>query len=220
VVRFKREIVVLILHMTYKYYKDYKVNQSTLRILALFKHNPENQLYLREIAREIQIDPKAVKLQLDRLEKQNILTSKQRGKNKEYNLNRHNYLTSQYLIVAEASKTTEYLATNFEIKKLLSEKAHDLGKTALLFGSFAKGNMTKDSDIDILAINEKRIETKDFFEMGNLLNREINIKCISEEQFIDGLINNDPLIAEVVANHIVLKGTDNICSILWDYYTR
>ncbi len=206
--------------MTYKYYKDYKVNQSTLRLLALFKHNPKNQLYLREIAREIQVDPKAVKRQLDRLEKQNVLTSKQRGKNKEYNLNKDNYLTSQYLIVAEASKTTEYLATNFEVKKLLSEISHDLGKTALLFGSFAKGNMTQDSDIDILVINGKRIEKTAFWEIGNLLNREINVKCIAEEQFVDGLITNDPLIAEVVANHIVLKGIDNICSILWDYYTR
>ena len=48
--------------------------------------------------------------------------------------------------------TIEYLDNNFEVKKLVSETTGNLGKTALLFGSFAKGNMTQESDIDILII--------------------------------------------------------------------
>ena len=55
-------------------------------------------------------------------------------------------------MLAECFLTIEYLDNNFEVKKLVSETADNLGKTALLFGSFAKGNMTQESDMDILII--------------------------------------------------------------------
>ena len=116
--------------------------------------------------------------------------------------------------------TIEYLDNNFEVKKLVSETTGNLGKTALLFGSFAKGNMTQESDIDILIIGDSKPDLSVFKEMGSLLSREISIKYVSEKQFSDGLTNNDPLIAEVVDNHIILKGIDNLCNMLWRYYAK
>lgn len=209
-------IVVLLLHMLYKYH----INQTTLRILGLFRSNYKISLYLREIARAVQVDAKAVKLHLNRLEKANIITSIQKGKNREYSLNLRNYLTLQYMILSEALMTVEYLSSNFEVKKLVSETTESLGKTVILFGSFAKGNMTRESDIDILVISEKKTNLSSFKEVGSLLNREISVKCMSEEQFSNGLVINDPLIAEVVADHIILKGIDNVCNMLWGYYAK
>jgi len=207
--------------MLYKYYdKQTIINQTSLKILALFTTNYKTSRYLREIARETQVDVKAVSIQLNRLEKTNILTSIQKGKNKEYSLNLSNYLTLYYLALAECLVTIEYLDNNFEVKKLVSETTGNLGKTALLFGSFAKGNMTQESDIDILIINDSKPDLSVFKEMGSLLSREISIKYVSEKQFSDGLTNNDPLIMEVVANHIILKGIDNLCNMLWRYYAK
>jgi predicted nucleotidyltransferase len=209
-------IVVLLLHMLYKYH----INQTTLKILSLFRSNYKTSLYLREIAREIQVDAKAVSLQLNRLEKTNILTSIQKGKNKEYSLNLGNYLTLYYIVLAEDFVTIEYLDRNFEVKKLVSETADKLGKIAMLFGSFAKGNMTQESDIDILIIDDKKPNLSVFKEVGSLLSREISIKCMSEEQFSNGLANKDPLTLEVAVNHIILKGIDNVCNMLWRYYAK
>ncbi len=207
--------------MLYKYYNGQaNINQTTLKILALFRTNYRTAFYLREISREIQVNVKAVSLQLSKLEKTNILTSTQRGKNREYRLNLGNYNTFYYLVLAESLITIEYLNENFEIKKLLSETTDSLGKTALLFGSFAKGNMTPESDIDIMIINDHEPDLSAFVEIGNLLNRKISIKHVSEKQFSNGLENRDPLIAEVVANHITLKGIDNLCNLLWHYYAK
>jgi predicted nucleotidyltransferase len=207
--------------MLYKYYnKQTIINQTSLKILGLFTTNYKTSRYLREIARETQVDVKAVSIQLNRLEKTNILTSIQKGKNKEYSLNLSNYLTLYYLALAECFVTIEYLDNNFEVKKLVSETTGNLGKTALLFGSFAKGNMTQESDIDILIIGDSKPDLSVFKEMGSLLSREISIKYVSEKQFSDGLTNNDPLIAEVVDNHIILKGIDNLCNVLWRYYAK
>jgi predicted nucleotidyltransferase len=202
--------------MLYKYH----INQTTLKILSLFRSNYKTSLYLREIAREIQVDAKAVSLQLNRLEKTNILTSIQKGKNKEYSLNLGNYLTLYYIVLAEDFVTIEYLDRNFEVKKLVSETTDKLGKIAMLFGSFAKGNMTQESDIDILIIDDKKPNLSVFKEVGSLLSREISIKCMSEEQFSNGLANKDPLTLEVAVNHIILKGIDNVCNMLWRYYAK
>jgi predicted nucleotidyltransferase len=207
--------------MLYKYYnKQTLINQTSTKVLALFTTNYKTSCYLREIARETQVDVKAISIQLNRLEKTNILTSIQKGKNKEYRLNLNNYLTQYYLVLAECFLTIEYLYNNFEVKKLVSETADNLGKTALLFGSFAKGNMTQESDMDILIIGDSKPDLSVFKEIGNLLSREINIKYVSEKQFSNGLENNDPLIMEAVANHIVLKGIDSLCNMLWRHYAK
>lgn len=57
-------------------------------------------------------------------------------------------------------------------------------------------------------------------EVGSLLSREINVKYASEKQFLNGLASNDPLMAEVVASHVTLKGIDNMCGVLWRKYAR
>ncbi len=121
-------------------------------------------------------------------------------------------------MLAEGLVTIEYLERNFEIKKLVSEANDILGRTALLFGSFAKGNMTPESDIDILIIGDSKPDLGPLREVGSLLSREINVKYASEKQFLNGLASNDPLIAEVVADHITLKGIDNLCNLLWQYW--
>ena len=62
--------------MLYKYYnKQTIINQTSTKILALFTTNYKTSRYLREIARETHVDVKAISIQLNRLEKTNILTS-------------------------------------------------------------------------------------------------------------------------------------------------
>ena len=64
-------IVVLILHMLEKY----NINQTTLRILGLYRNDYKNPLHLREISRRTEVDVKSVQLQVRGLEKVNILSS-------------------------------------------------------------------------------------------------------------------------------------------------
>ena len=202
--------------MSYNYY----INQTTLKILGLFRNDYKTSFYLREIARNVHVDAKAVGLQLNRLEQVNIVKSLQKGKNKEHTLNLNNFLTLYYLILAETFTTLEYLNRNFEIKKLVGETTEKMGKTAILFGSFAKENMTKESDIDILIIDNEKSDLTILKELGNLLSREVNVKLMSEEQFTNGLVIKDPLVQEIAANHIILKGIDNYCNMLWRYYAK
>jgi predicted nucleotidyltransferase len=200
--------------------KKYNINQTTLKILLLYASDYKKSLHLREIARETRVDVKAVQLQLKRLEKINVLSSIVKGRNKEYRLNLNNLMTKYYMMLAETFASIVYLGKNFLIKKIISEVGNHVEGAILLFGSFAKGQITKKSDIDLFFIAEKKLDRSVVSEAGNLVGREISVKSASRRQFLKGLEDGDPLIREVVSNHIVLKGVDDFCEIMWRYHAR
>ncbi len=193
------------------------ITQTTLRILALYNDNYKKTLYLREIARKTKTDVNTTYPQLNKLEEMNILSSTIKGKNKEYVLNVDNLIAKYYIIMAEIFTTIRYLQKNFVIKKVMTELDSQIDAPIILFGSFVKGGFTKESDIDLFVIGQKR-KSKVVLEIGELVGRAVNIKFVDASKFLSGLKNNDPLINEVISNHIVLKGTDKFCDIMWRYY--
>ena len=200
--------------------EKYNINQTTLKILALYRNNYNVSLHVREISRKTNVDVKAVQLQLKRLEGSNILSSTLKGKNKEYRLNLSNLTAKHYMTMAEAFSTIIFLSKNFMIKKTASETGDKIDGIMLLFGSFAKGSATKKSDIDIFVITNKKFDKSAIDEVGAIIGRKISIKSSTKKQFLDGLKNSDPLISEVALNHITLKGIDDFCGILWDFFAR
>jgi len=200
--------------------EEYNINQTTLKILALYTNDYRKSLHLREIARETKVDVKAVQLQLKRLEKINVLSSIIKGRNKECSLNLDNSIIKYYMIMAETFSSIIYLRKNFLIKKVVNEIGNQIEGVIVLFGSFAKGQTTKESDIDLFAISDKKLNMSAVREAGKLVGRSISVKSASKRQFMKGLKENDPLISEVVSNHVILKGVDDFCDIIWRYHAR
>ena len=174
---------------------------------------------MRAIARETDIDVKAIQMQLKRLENINVLSSTLKGRNKEYSLNLNNSITNYYIMLAETFSSINYLERNFLIKKIISEVKDRIEGVIILFGSFVKGEATKESDIDMFVLTEK-INKDAFTEVSNLIGREINVKSTNKKEFLRGLEDSDPLIMEVILNHIILKGIDDFCDIMWRYYAK
>ena len=199
--------------------EEYNINQTTLKILGLYAGDYQKSFHLREIARETGVDVKTIHLQLKRLEKMNILSSTMKGRNKEHSLNLRNLAAKYYMVMAETLASVRFLQDNFVIKKVAGE-IDAVPSIVLLFGSFAKGRATKDSDIDLFVITDKRIDRNMMMEKGDLIGRAINIKSCTQAQFMKALQDRDPLILEVVSDHIVLKGVDEFCGILWRYHAR
>jgi predicted nucleotidyltransferase len=197
--------------------EEYNITQTTLKILGLYANNYKKSLHLREISREIKADVKTTQLQLKKLEKANILSSVTKGRNKEYTLNLRNITTKYYVNMAEIFASVIYLKKNFIIKKVISEIDNKIDGVIILFGSFVKGGYTKESDIDLFVITEKKIDRSLILKTTNLIRHEINIKSTNGQQFLNGMKNGDPLISEVISNHIILKGADSFCDMLWGY---
>jgi hypothetical protein len=200
--------------------EKYNINQTTLKILGLYSNDYSKSLHLREIARETSVDVKAIQLQLKRLEKLNLLSSTLKGRNKEYSLNFNNSVTKYFMIMAETFASINYLGKNFLIKKVSDEIGNQIEGIIVLFGSFAKGQATRESDIDLFVINGKTVDRGAVRETGSIVGRSISVKSASKRAFVHGLRENDPLIREVVSDHIILKGVDDFCEILWRYHAR
>lgn len=198
--------------------EEYNITQTTLKIIGLYADNYKKSIHIREIARKTNIDVKSIQLQLKKLERINVLSSILKGKNKEYTLNLNSVITKYYLIMAEGFISVIYLKKHFLIKKIIDEIDKKIDDPLILFGSFVKGGHTKESDIDIFVISEKKIDKRMVLETSDLVNRDINIKSSNKTQFFSGLQNKDPLISEVVSNHVILKGIDPFCEIMWRYH--
>ena len=200
--------------------ENYYINQTTIKILALFRTDYETAIHVREIARNIQTDTKTVGIHLNRLENINVLKSTIRGRNKEYQLNLDNPVTKYYVILAETYTTITYLEGNYLIKKLTGEILDRIDGTVILYGSYAKGEATEDSDIDLLVITDKKIDRKAISETGKIMAKEINIKETNSVLFQEGVKENDPLISEVIKNYIVLEKIDSFVKAMWRYYVE
>ena len=197
--------------------KEYNINQTTLKIMSLYSNDYKKSLHIRQVAREIDIDVKACFLQLAKLEKNGILSSASNGRNKEYSLNLINYTTKQFLGMAEAFTAASFLLNNFVIKKLVTDLSGRINGTVVLFGSYAAGKQVKESDIDLLVIKSDRRSAISIEDESRLLGVEIDLKSTTEKEFLTGLEKSDRLLNEVVLNHVVLKGTDTFCDLMWEY---
>jgi len=198
--------------------EEYNITQTTLKILGLYTDDYKKSLHLREIARETNVDVKAIQIQMRKLEKISVLSSATRGRNKEYTLNLINIVTKYYLNMAEIFASVICLKKNFLIKKVISEIENKIDGSVILFGSFVKGGNTKESDVDLFVITEKKPDRNLASKTSDLINRNISIKSATSQQFLNGLKSRDPLITEVISNHIVLKGADTLCGIMWRHY--
>ena len=97
--------------------EKYSINKTTIRILGLFLGDYRRSMHVREIARDVGVDVKAVGLQLRRLENINVLSSIIKGRNKEYRLKLDNLVAKYYMILAETFASIRFLEKNFLIKK-------------------------------------------------------------------------------------------------------
>ncbi len=196
----------------------YNITQTTLKLVELYANDYTKALHLREIARETRVDVKAIHLQLRKLERISILSSTTRGRNKEYSLNLDNIVTRYYLIMSEIFAAVIYLEKNFLIRKIIHEVEDKIDGPIILFGSFVGDRHVKESDVDMFVISEKKIDRRIVLETARRINHDINIRSTSGAKFLSGLRGDDPLVKEVLTNHIVLKGADRFCDIVWRYY--
>lgn len=163
-------------------------------ILVLLK----NKTHLREIARILYEPHSTILRRINELIKDNILDYKKEGKNKIFfiknNLNAKNYVYS-----AEIHKLNKILKKHPKLSIILEDIKKNFPKgMIILFGSYAKNNVKKSSDIDIyLETSDNKIKNK-----LKELNSKLSIK-------IGKFDIKSLLIKEIIKNHIIIRGLEN-----------
>lgn len=133
---------------------------SEFKVLTAFLKTPSKELYGREIERLANTTHERTLNYLNGLTNKKILSKEKRGKQVFYRLNKNNILTLKALSIAELEKRIEFTKTSHEASAITDflRKSSDLGldvKFILLFGSVARKQSTKQSDIDLLFVLNK-----------------------------------------------------------------
>ncbi|MFA5050068.1 MAG: nucleotidyltransferase domain-containing protein [Candidatus Micrarchaeia archaeon] len=130
------------------------------KILTAFLKTPSKELYGREIERLANTTHERTLNYLNELTNKKILFKEKKGKQVFYKLNKNNILTLKALSIAELEKRIEFSKKSKESSIIMDflRKVSDLNldiEFILLFGSVARNQSTKQSDIDLLFVLNK-----------------------------------------------------------------
>ncbi|MBI4632540.1 MAG: nucleotidyltransferase domain-containing protein [Deltaproteobacteria bacterium] len=173
-----------------------KLFSSKVRVelLNTFFLHPERAFYLRELERITGEDYKNISTELKNLEAIGLLNSSKSGNSKYFRLNR------EFLFFAEL-KSIFFKARGAAglLKQVLSSMAGI--EYAFLYGSFATGTESADSDIDVMIIGTTPLEKllKSLREPEASLGREINPSLFKISEVKKRIKNQDPFLTRVMA---------------------
>jgi DNA-binding transcriptional ArsR family regulator len=120
-------------------------SKVAIKLLDYYFLNPDARHYINELARILELDPKNTEAKLKEFEKDGLLRSEFRGKERYFFLAKSNPVLKHYRQI--------FLKTYGIEKRLKDALQHIKGlDEAYIFGSYASGKMDSLSDIDILAI--------------------------------------------------------------------
>ncbi len=126
----------------------------------------KNGSYARELSRNLKLGMPSIKNSINK--NKNILKNKKNGRNIIYEINYSKREVIPYIYLVEYSrlndfpKKIQYLIFDF-IKSLRTKPL-----ISLIFGSYARNEFTKDSDVDILLVGVDKKEAEEKAKMFSL----------------------------------------------------
>src|SRR3989344_1720607 len=185
-----------------------------IRIIKFFLENTMQQFGIREIARKTKTDYKIIHTTIQKLAKKNILIKKRQAILDLCSLNLKGDLTSIYY--TEMLRAKEFTNKHPELRTFFNDildKTKEMFYCLLVFGSFAKGTETKNSDIDILIITPKRDRGEEIGRIihtqNTFINRPANYIVLEEKEFTSALLEKGMNVQkEAFKNHILIAGVE------------
>jgi|SRR3989344_3828258 len=169
-----------------------------IKITKFFLENPYDEVYLREIAKKIKISPFAAKKYIDILLKENIIQEERKA-----NL--------RYIKANVNNPFYKHLKIAFNINLILKSGLIEYLKESIpnitsitLYGSLAKGEDDKKSDIDLLVIGkEKHLNLEKF---ADKISKEITLHVFSWSEWNENAKKNKAYYLDVIAYGIPIYG--------------
>lgn len=180
-------------------------SKTRKELFRLYFTNPENEFYLRELERLLDIPVSMIRKELVRLEENGIFSSARKGNLAYFHLNK------AYPLFTELKSI---VFKTIGIKGLLKEILEKIKgvEVSFIYGSFAKNEENAGSDIDLFILG-KIDEDKLVREIGKLekiLKREINYSLYTKDEFKKKKRTKDSFILDVLEEpKIFLVGNKN-----------
>ncbi len=168
-------------------------SRTRARLIAAFTLRPGERLYLREVARLIKADVRAVKVELDRLERLGFLRSEASGNRRYMKVNQAFPLYTE--LKAMAIKT---VGLGDSLRAALKQLPGI--RFAFVYGSIAKGQETAESDLDLFIVGEVSgpLLHKALSGAKAAVRREINTSRFTFDEVHNRLKKGDSFIKDVL----------------------
>ena len=191
----------------------YLKSNKALEILALYLSDYNKQIYLREISKLARIPLKTTQTLIANLERDKLLKSAVKGKNKYFRLNLDNIETKFYLLQSELHMTLMFIEKYPLFKSFMGKI--NINAPMVVFGSFAKFKADGGSDLDLLVISKSKINLP-----LHLLAYKIHEIYLDEDSFRKSLEKKEALIMEIKDNHIILNNHSFFVNSMLDYHEK
>jgi hypothetical protein len=130
------------------------ITNNEFLILNLFLSDYGRKIHIREISKLINKNHVSVMQSLNKLEEEAVLRYEYVGKSKCFYLNLENILVKNIINILERHKCLFFLSENFNVRKFLFEVISFLNVGIIIFGSYAKLENNKKSDLDLLFLKK------------------------------------------------------------------
>ena len=181
-------------------------------ILEQYLSDYSAEIYGRQLIGKIPLSQKAIALALEKLERGGILKSRRSGNMKFYSLNTKTFVIKDIMAITEMFKKVKFLENNKVIAQIFKSDENIVG----VFGSYAKNKQKHDSDLDIFIIGEKN---NDYGSQGKMFDISVSIRNFSVKEAKELIKKKNPLIKEIITNHVLLFNVERFIELLWgDYY--
>ena len=121
-----------------------------MSILTMLARSPEQEYYVREIAKKIDASVSGCYTALCNLEVEKLVVARTSGKNKYFKVNPDNIGIRFFKVFVSIQELSGVM-----------EKLRDITVKIILFGSCARGEDVLDSDVDLLVVTEDTKTVKD-----------------------------------------------------------
>jgi len=174
-----------------------KIFKSKTRkeLFRLYFTNPDDEYYLRELERLLDIPVSMIRKELNRLEEDGIFLSRRRGNSTYYFLNK-----SYPLFDELKSIVFETIGVQGLLREELSQTKGI--EVAFIYGSFAKHEEGAKSDIDLLVIGKPDDSEllRQIRKLEEVLRREIHYSIFRKEEFRQKRKEKDSFIMDLFRN--------------------
>lgn len=168
-----------------------------INVLNFFLENPNLDIHIKELARQLKISPATSKKFCDLFNKEQILLKEKKGNSMFFKLNNE----SNYV---KLLKKTYGL---IKLKENWKESNIEGIKTIAVYGSYASGEYYGDSDIDIIVITRKKDADLGFIQkLQDKIKKEINVTRMTYFEWEKLRKNKDSFAKEILLNNFVIYG--------------
>ena len=142
-------------------------------VLSLLLNSPDEQFYIREIAKLLRKNPSGVKKELDNLEKMGIVNSEKIANLKYFHANKESPLYSEL-----KNLITKSLGLPGALKAVLRASG---AKAAFLYGPYAEGDNVE--TVDLFVIGVVTSPAKELKDIERRFDQKINCTIMDEDGY-------------------------------------